>query len=53
MESVERYLDVISNQPEAEIRWSHKNATNEVLMDIIISLLNLLKEYQVKCNSSQ
>lgn len=53
MESVARYLDVISNQPEVEIRWSLKNATNEVLMDIIISLLDLLKEYQVECNDEQ
>ena len=53
MEVTERYFDVIKNQPEAEIRWTLKNATNEVLMDIIISLLNLLKEYQVKCNESQ
>ena len=50
MESVERYLDVISNQPEAEIRWSLKNATDEALMEIIISLLGLLKAYRTKCN---
>ena len=53
MESVERYLELIKNQPESEIRWSFKNATNEVLMDIIISLLDLLKEYQVECNDEQ
>ena len=53
MESIERYFELIKGQPESEIRWSLKNATNEVLMDIIISLLDLLKEYQVKYNDNQ
>ena len=53
MEVTERYFDVIKNQSEAEIRWSLKNATNEVLMDIIISLLALLKEYRMKCNDME
>lgn len=53
MEVTERYFDVIKNQPEAEIRWSLKNATNEVLTDIIISLLDLLKEYRMKCNDME
>ncbi len=50
MVSTEKYFDAIKDQTEAEIRWSLRNATNEVLVDIIISLLDLLKEYQVKCN---
>lgn len=53
MEVTEKYFDVIKNQPEAEIRWSLRNATDEALMDIIISLLGLLKAYRMKCNDGQ
>ena len=50
---VEKFARQVGNAPESEIRWTLQNATNEVLMDIIISLLKLLKTYQVRCNDME
>lgn len=44
------YIDRIRDEPEAEIRWALKNATNDMLIDILIELLNTLRLYEVRCN---
>lgn len=50
---VEKFVKQVGDAPESEIRWTLQNATNEVLMGIIISLLELLRVYQVKCNEGK
>lgn len=44
------YIDRIRDEPEVEIRWALKNATNDMLIDILIELMQLLKLYQIKDN---
>lgn len=49
----EEFVRRIGDAPETEIIWTLQNATNEALMDIIISLLKLLRTYQVKYNEEK
>ena len=44
------YVDRIRDEPDIEIRWALKNATNDMLIDILIELLNTLRLYEVRCN---
>lgn len=44
------YIDRIRDEPEVEIRWALKNATNDMLIDILMELLNTLRLYEVRCN---
>ena len=48
---VKKYIDRIRDEPEPEIRWALKNATNDMLIDILIELLNTLRLYEVRCNN--
>lgn len=45
------YIDRIKNEPEMEIRWALRNATNDMLIDILIELLNKIKQHKTKCNN--
>lgn len=44
------YIDRIRDEPEMEIRWTLKNATNDMLIDILIELLNEIKQHKTKCS---
>ena len=50
MTKAEEIVEWVGDAPEAELKWSLRNATDEALMEIIISLLGLLKAYRMKCN---
>jgi hypothetical protein len=49
----ETFVRRMSNADETEIEWTLRNVTNDMLIGIIVDLLALLREYQVKCNDKK
>lgn len=49
----ETFVRKMGNADKAEIEWTLRNVTNDMLIGIIIDLLALLREYQVKCNDKK